>query len=293
MSKCEGLGGITAEVVAHSNCDGTALFTMQLKYPRFIHAEFMTHRMFSRNASSSRAIPFEKLVIDATATPVHWGKNQPGMQAREEISDEAKEAALLEWNTANDEICDRARDIHRMGVHKQVVNRLYEPFQFIHVVVTATEWQNFFDLRLHEDAQPEIHELARCIKEAQDASVHTALEHDEWHLPYITSAEMQEYHLEELRKMSVARCARVSYKNHDQSNPDVNKDVGLHDILLASGHMSPFEHQATPMVMNPVNIQEGEEGYGFWMADGVTHFDRTGAAWSGNFKDWVQYRQTL
>lgn len=289
----QGQGGITAQVVARSNCDGTELTTMALKYPRFIHAEFMTHRMFSRNASSSRAIPTKKVLSRCNAEPVHWGKNQAGMQAWAELSPADLPVAEEIWWRARDVAVHHSEQLLSLEVHKQVVNRLTEPYQFIHVVVTATEWDNFFTLRLHEDAQPEIHELAKTMKEAMEYSPPVDLEHDEWHLPFILNEEMRKYTIEELLKMSVARCARVSYLNHDDSEPVPENDIALHDRLLEAGHMSPFEHQARPMVMNPVEIVEQDGQKGFWMDKGVTHFDSKGEAWSGNLKNWIQYRQTL
>ena len=297
-SEYKGKGGIEAKVVAHSEYAGTEIHTLELKYPRFIHAEFMTHRMFSRNASSSRAIPVDKLlkqIEEKPAMPIHWGKNQPGMQAREECTAIVKPSWCgsmnvdMAWQNAASDAVGWANAISDAGYHKQVVNRLTEPFQFIKVVVTATEWDNFFKLRLHEDAQPEIHELARCMLEAMEKSDPVYLEEDEWHLPYILDGERIQVPLEAQKRASVGRCARVSYQNHDNTNPVISKDIELHDILLGAGHMSPFEHQAKPMPFEPVRLIEG----GVVFEDGVNHFDKSGVAWSGNFKNWVQYRQVL
>lgn len=246
---------ITAKIVADSTtCDGIRLTTMQLRYPRFIHAEFMTHRVFSRNASSSRAIPVERMiqdVLDDPAMPVHWGKNQPGMQAREEHDAPidnpfALDFTVLEpkpplsskeaWLWARDDAIDWARRFAKAGYHKQIVNRLLEPWLHINVVVTATEWDNFFELRLHEDAQPEIHELARQMKLAMDQSYPAVLMPGAWHLPYVTRKDWtQTYEItglggsrkdidaryDLLRKISVARCARVSYLTHDGGKPSI------------------------------------------------------------------------
>ncbi|MBT8448262.1 MAG: FAD-dependent thymidylate synthase [Gammaproteobacteria bacterium] len=295
-SEAVGLGNIRARVVADTIFDMTRIITMELRYPRFIHAEFMTHRMFSRNASSSRAIPIDKMnesILEYPAHPVYWGANQAGMQARTEISPADLPVAEAIWQQACEDAIHHAEELESVGMHKQIVNRLAEPFQFITVVVTATEWDNFFNLRLHPDAQPEIRDLAETMRVAQEGSEPRHIEMNHWHLPYTTSIEWSKYSLDEVRKASVARCARVSYRNHDQTDPDMEKDKALHDMLLESGHMSPFEHQATPMEFDPVKIAEGEQGYGFWMQEGVTHFDRKGQAWSGNFKDWIQYRNTL
>jgi hypothetical protein len=313
---------ITAKIVADSIANNIRITTLELCYHRFIHASCKTHRaiswddddqyelvlkqdisllddtLLSRNASSSRAIPVDTMLEQVKtnpAMPIHWGRNIPGMQAKEEI--DIPEFAKYEWERAAYIAGAKAYSLSCSKVHKQVVNRLIEPFQFIKVIVTATEWDNFFKLRLHEDAQPEMQELARCMKEAMDNNVPTTLEHGEWHLPYITDDDIYYYgtdgknfeeHQKVLPKISAARCARVSYLNHDNSNPDVSKDIALADKLLAAGHMSPFEHQATPM--------HYVEGYDISCVDhenGITHMDKNGFLWSGNFCGWLQYRQTL
>jgi hypothetical protein len=252
----EGKGGISAKVVAMSVHNyGPLLTTLELRYPRFIHAEFMTHRMFSRNASSSRAIPVAKMIEQVRndpAMPIHWGKNQPGMQAREEHDAEvwASRAGLVSnaeaWRCAAESAVCAAFAFSEAGYHKQIVNRLLEPFQFITVIVTATEWDNFFKLRLHPDAQPEIQELARVMLEAMDKAPLDAVDLAEWHLPYIDMATWGES-LETAQMCSVARCARVSYLNHDNTEPNIDADVALHNRLKESGHMSPFEHAARPV----------------------------------------------
>ena len=247
----EGKGGISAKVVAMSVHNyGPILTTLELRYPRFIHAEFMTHRMFSRNASSSRAIPTKKMIEQVEsnpAMPISWGKNRPGMQATEELSAEGIDHASHSWERAAREAAARAYDLQTLGVHKQIVNRILEPFQFITVVVTATEWDNFFNLRLHEDAQPEIYELARVMKEAMDnAEPEVLASEGDWHLPYV---DMESFwgRQHDAPLCSVARLARVSYLNHDSTEPNVDVDVALHNRLLKAGHMSPFEHVARPV----------------------------------------------
>ena len=285
----EGKGGITARAVADSiGAAKVRLTTLELVYPRFIHSEFMTHRVFSRNASSSRAIPVEKTirqVIDKPATPIHWGKNQPGMQAHEEISDELRPFAIRKWKEAAQEMAGRVDHMLELNVHKQVLNRLLEPFQFINVVVTATEWRNFFELRLHKDAQPEIHELARVMDEALRSSVPTPLRWGNWHTPYALDSLVS---IEKRIVSSVAGCARVSYKNHDQTERTYEKDLKLYEMLKASGHMSPFEHQACP-------IQYGFHSWDEWeyWSKGITHVDREGTPWSNNFRYWIQERARL
>ena len=299
---------ISAKIVADSIANNVRLTTMELKFHRFILPEFNTHRMFSRNASSSRAIPVEKMleqVKDTPALPVYWGKNQPGMQAKEEIDDTEKVLARHEWRMAARYAMDKATWMATYGVHKQVVNRLLEPFQYIKVIVTATEYANFFSLRLHPDAQPEMCALAKAMKDAMDNSVPEELEHGEWHLPYVDIAKFNldlsangrkktSIDYSTAIKCSVARCARVSYLNHDNSSPDVEKDIALADRLLKDGHMSPFEHQATPMLEYSGVSKDKSHRLGIYEWDvGTTHMDWNYNLWSGNFRGWLQYRQML
>jgi thymidylate synthase ThyX len=191
------------------------------------------------------------------------------------------------WKEAADSAASYAERLAEQGLHKQVVNRVLEPFQIMHAVVTATEWDNFFALRLHPDAQPEIQELAKVMKAAMDESSPRVLVPGEWHLPYVARYDDDgdpSYYDDSTNAclISSARCARVSYLNHDKTEPDAEKDLALAKKLLAAGHMSPFEHQAKPLWNN--NPQ----------AEGVTHIDtRTNTLWSANFRGWVQHRQIL
>ena len=185
---------ISAKVIADSihSETGTRITTFELVYPRFIHSEFMTHRIFNRNASSSRAIPTTKLIEQVRSNPVfpsHWGKNQKGMQAAEELSEDARMDAILVWTKASESAAIYAEQLRRGQVHKQIVNRILEPFTHIRVVVTSTSWVNFYGLRDHKDAQPEIRELAQAMKKAHEESQPTKLQWGEWHLPYITPAD--------------------------------------------------------------------------------------------------------
>ena len=303
---------ISAKVICDSiSHSGVRLTTMELNYHRFVHAEAKTHRMLSlddeeyeivlkqdvdlmddpmlsRNASSSRAIPVAKMlhqVRENPAVPIHWGKNQPGMQASEEL-DHLNGTYL--WEDSAQYVAENCRIMADFGYHKQVVNRLLEPFQWISVVVTATEWDNFFKLRLHKDAQPEMMVLAEHMKKAMDESIPTELHPGEWHLPYVDLADFDDSGdpISEAIKCSVARCARVSNLNHDNSTPDISKDIALADMLLVAGHMSPFEHIATPMNFAKDTFELAWE-------NGVTHKDRDNNFWSGNLRGFIQYRQLL
>ena len=274
---------ISSKVIADSVSDsGHRITTLQLAYPRFIHGEFMTHRVFSRNAMSSRAIPVKKViqqVRESPELPVNWGANRAGMSAAEEIK-EWKEATSI-WTRSANHAAYFATSLEELGLHKQVINRILEPFQTMHVVVTATEWVNFFTLRNHEDAQPEIQQLAKAMKESMINSKPTLLGEGDYHLPYITLCSKVNLSLSEAIKCSIARCARVSYLNHDQSKPSTLKDLALYDMLQESGHLSPFEHVATPITTKWA-----------WQ-NGETHRGKDGSRWSGNFRDFIQYRQML
>lgn len=301
---------ISVKVIEDSiNAAGDRLTTLQLLYPRFIHAELMTHRVFSRNASSSRAIPVKKMlemVLFEPAMPIHWGVNQPGMQASDEFAGEARQKAIDVWYAAARDAAHHAETMMEMGLHKQVANRILEPFQHISVVLTATEFDNWDELRDHDDADPNIHELARQVKAARNNSIPQILEYGEWHLPYVTPDDWtllrehddEDFQIKLARKISAARCCRVSYLKHDGTASSIEEDLALCDRLAAARpiHASPFEHQATPMPeVEPQVYFNGNgdvEVKGF-VPEGVSHIDMDGYAWSGNFKGWIQSRKLI
>lgn len=271
--------------------------TFELEYPRFVHSELMTHRQFSRNAASSRAIPVAKMhehILANMAMPVEWGVNRPGMQASEVLGELESVGAKALWRCAGEEAVRWSKSLANQGLHKQIVNRVTEPFQVMKTVVTSTEWDNWYNLRNHADAQPEIRELAAAMLAAHKASKPVIIYPGEWHVPYVeryTSAAGMSYmigesvvSMEVARKVSASCCAQVSYRNSDDS---VEKAETIFDKLITSqpAHLSPVEHQATPMTKH---IHKDDE----W-PQGVTHFDRYGDGWSGNFKQWIQFRQTL
>lgn len=241
---------IEVKLIADSmTTEGKRIITVQCHYPLIIHAQVMTHRVFSRNAASNRAIPVKTLLkrtLKDMAMPISYGSNKPGMQAGEEMPGYKKFLLRTVRRTAGLFACSFAYLEQLIGIHKQHANRLMMPFQHIDTIITSTEWDNFFTLRIDDASQPEIQELARQIKAAMDNSSPKMLQEGEWHLPYITSDDLNLYSLAELKKISAARCARVSYLNHDQSKPNAKKDLALADTLAAEMHLSPFEHQATP-----------------------------------------------
>ena len=236
---------------------GKRLTTWQLTYPRFIHSELMTHRVFSRNSASSRAIPVNKLVEMIETDPVvplHWGKNIPGMKANEELDIPLRLEAQRIWLEGRDNALATAKKLHAIGLHKQIANRVLEPWMFITVIVSATEFDNWFHLRNHRDAQPEIAWLARSMWAHYNNKPPTKLDEGQWHLPLVTEEEEASIDIDTLKKVSTGRCARVSYLTHDGVR-DIAKDVELHDKLIAGSrtgnplHMSPFEHVAQALAL--------------------------------------------
>jgi thymidylate synthase ThyX len=234
---------IEAKVLLDSVFNGERITTMELTYPRFIHAEYMTHRMFSRNAASSRAIPVRKLiqrVVDDPVIPIHWGANQRGMQAHQELPGEVQHDLQELWLKARDRAVETAEAMIRMGLHKQIANRILEPWMHITVIHSATSWQNFFNLRCHEMAEPHMRELAYCMQDSYQFSVPAERE---WHLPLTGFPGDEFLSPKEAQLVSVARCARVSYLTHAGTR-DVEADLDLAETLRTNGHFSPWEHVA-------------------------------------------------
>lgn len=292
LSEVYGKGGIYAKCVCASVANGVPIYTLETKAPKFIDAEFEKHRMLSSNSSSSRAIPFKGL--DDIYIPFDIRKNQKGMQGYKEITGEHKEYVTFYLQRLYRIVFDDLKQtVETFDVHKQHLNRYLEPFMFQKKVVTATEWDNFFKLRLAPDAQPEIQELARCMKEAINKVEPTELSPGQWHLPYVNRDDEWDY-IEDYnlygKQCSAARCARVSYLNMDNSSPSIEKDLALYDRLLSSGHLTPFEHQASPMK----NINMSNGCIESKIPKGVTHMDFNNYDfWSGNFRSWLQYRQLV
>jgi len=244
--------------------DGYRLTTIEATMHRFVLAEFNTHRAFSRNSASSRAIPVHKQtlrVMEDPATPFEFGINQPGMQAEETLSGEDAEKAEAIWTEATMAAVEYATELDNLGVHKQVTNRLLEPFMWHKVIVSSTEWENFFTQRCSPLAQPEMRAAATAIRDAYRLSDPTMLSEDEWHLPYITGDE-RSLDLQDQIKVSVARCARVSYLTHDGVR-DPAEDIALFEKLVSADppHSSPLEHVARPIPANSLWSPLGNFAY--------------------------------
>ncbi len=288
---------ISAIVVADSiSPQGIRLTTMQITLHRYVLAEFNTHRQFSRNFRSSRAVPVAKLlreVRENPAEPVAWLRNKPGMQGTDPMTLEEEAFAQACWRKAAVDAAFHAERLATLGLHKQWANRGLEPYLYVHGVVTSTEWANFLALRRHPDAQPEMKVLADAMWEAREASTPTSLVPGEWHLPYVYLARDAELLLTRpkgdstswgewfgglLRKISVARCARVSYLTHEGKTPNVEEDLKLYDRLVGSVplHASPAEHQATPDEMPE------------YPGDAWLHSRQ-----HGNLRGWRQFRKML
>ncbi len=247
--------------------NGVRLTTLEVTFPRFVLAEFNTHRQLSRNSASSRAVPTSKLIERVEHDPVlplEWGRNKAGMSASDTLSDPEAEAAKAAWLQARDDAVKHAKQLQQLQVHKQELNRILEPFLWHTVIVTATEWENFFELRCAPNAQPEIRAAALRMREAMLESRPQLLAHGQWHTPLL---QRDEYGLEvETRKrVSAARCARVSYLTHEGKR-EVGKDLELYQRLKSDRHLSPFEHVATPA---------------------------SDSAFHANFRGWVQMRAEI
>lgn len=259
----------SCKILADSiNVCGNRLTTFEITYPRIVLAEYNTHRMLSRNAASSRAIPTKTMLARILADPfmpVYWGKNQSGMQAAEELEGIALDEAKNEWLLGLTDAVKHVNKMIELGVHKQIVNRLLEPWMWVTNITSATEWDNFFFLRCHPDAQPEIRKIADMMKDAYDNNTPKLLQPGEWHLPLIGFEGDEQLTKDEKIMVSAGRCARVSYLTHDGKR-DVSADIGLNQRLIDGPHMSPLEHQAEAL--------DNQHRY-------------------GNFIGWQQYRKTI
>jgi len=343
--------GFSVKVLADSLAPcGQRLTTMEWTYPRPIHSEIMTHRDLSKNSASSRAIPPEKLIERILAdpwVPEYIGVNQKGMAPGEELTGEARTAAVDAWLGARDIAIAHARELIRLKVHKGVVNRLLEPWMWITIIISGTEWPNLFALRLDKMAEPHFQHVARMAKAAMDASTPRKLVAGEWHTPLVASediplvtdyvaAKVGQFGLTEigitgeipkdveklaqetLVKVSVGRCARISYLTHEGKR-DIKEDVRLHDDLIVKRplHASPAEHAAQAMdwpgwwktdrwrwpVIDGVTVNELRKLHDKWDSSELLRYEYhkeltilsrlLDDMHSGNFWGFKQYRKTL
>lgn len=258
----------SAKVILDSQGTMSRLTTMLITYPRCIHAELLRHRVFSRNTASSRAIPIAQVIEQVRTNPfipLHWGAAQGGMQAYKEVNEEAQADASSAWIQLSRMSCKVAEVMSEdLGLHKQVVNRILEPWVWVTEIVTATQWSNFFHLRCDAAAEPHAQKIACLMRNAYNMSTPTKLAESEWHIPF--DSEDKELPVETRLKIATGRLARVSYNKHLEVRDD-EKEIALHDRLKASGHMSPFEHCAR-------------------------NTSTTGPGMGGNFgPGWAQYRK--
>ncbi len=293
-------GGYKAKMVLDSiSPDGIRLSTMEITFPRFVLAEFNTHKILVKNSASSRALPIEKQlkkVIENPVIPVQWGKNQKGMQAEEELNEEEKAEAIKLWLTARDKAVEQATLLMKANVHKQITNRILEPFMWHTVIVSATEWMNFFGLRCHKDAQPEIRKIAIMMYRLYTQCKPISRNYGDWHLPLVIgydnkfineedredafklSQELKIPYIEVLKKASAGRCCRVSYLTHNGKR-DLMADIELCDKLIDSGHYSPLEHLARPMESSDLDLR-------------LTSLSIKDS-FKANFRGWIQYRKSI
>lgn len=292
---------ITAKVIRHSVAArmGIEIATLHVRLPRFILAQLNTHGAIAKNTGSTRARPHSWVrnqVRTDPARPIRWGANQPGMHAGAEIVGEDR--AILEalW----DEARWNALRLHEAMLnaptvpHKEIAGRIIEPFMMVDTLLTATDWINFLALRMHDDAQPEIQELAMAIFDALESSLPRVLEAGEWHLPYVEDDEIaeinrigKEFFADKkvdlkfdvplpLCMVSAARCARISYAPFD-GNSSLEREFERAWSLVGKQpiHASPAEHQATPE-------------YKYLGSDNFVYSE-----YHGRFNGWIQFRKAL
>lgn len=288
--------------------NGVRLTTVQGDFHRFVLAEKNTHRVFSRNSASSRAIPLGKMVdrvLNDIAVPLVWASEQKGMQGGDEVDDIV--GAQIEWREARDDAVRHAKNLGAIGVHKSIANRLLEPFNWHTAIVTSTAWGNFFEQRCSPLAQPEIREYAEAVREAIANSTPELIQEGSWHLPYIEAEDItaaEEWVLENhggfskdrvtqvLACVSAARCARVSYLTHD-GRRDIGGeggDLDLYDKLVTANpkHFSPLEHVATP---DPTNATRAS--LAFTDLSGNDRYVERTIPLFGNFIGWRQLRAEI
>lgn len=322
---------VSAKVVAHSKAKqtGKEIITFELEFPRIVLAEFNTHNALSKNSSSSRAIPVLTMleqVRKSPSMPIRFGAANKGMQDAGEhndlviVSNELAESwggmyPDDAWYYAANQAADLAQAFHEAGYAKQICNRLIEPFQRMKVVMTATELANFLWLRDHQAADPTIEALAKEIKRAYINSEAVELDVGDWHVPYFGGEGVGYWlkgcgiDLQEALDISASCAAQASYRKLDDSlekAKSVVERLNLGVDINEPMHVSPTEHQATPIAetkgcfggsyedatifpQTEVNVPFSPRTW----QDGVTHVKKNGTLCSGNLEGWVQYRKLI
>jgi hypothetical protein len=286
--------GYAAKILADSISQaGYRLTTFEVTFPRIVLAEVNTHRMLSRNSASSRAIPVAKKIAQVQSDPFipeAFGKNQKGMQHGEVLDAVVNATARQVWGMAAHDAIQAADQLAKLEVHKQLANRVLEPFAWHTAILTATDWSNFFNLRVNPDAQGEFRTCATMMKELYDASAPLVCD-KEWHLPLVNTGEKTvvahgDGWAREAAKLSAARCARVSCLTHE-GKCDPAADLSLYEKLASSGHMSPLEHPARPMTPHELKLFARPRYRwirGEWFGEHpITHY-------CGNLNGWVSLR---
>lgn len=249
---------------AHTYGLNTQIATFEVFIPRCILAEMNTHRIFSRNTGSTRAIPTKRSIQnikDAPFIPFYFGENKKGMQSKTLMSPTKAFLAKQVWNTHRIFTLWCTAALAKLGLHKQWTGRLSEPHSYVRQVITATSFDNFFGLRIDKDAQPEIIVAAYLMRQQLSLSKPKSLspaystQSHGWHLPYITESERQRFKNDPLflAKLSAARCARTSYLTQEGAEPNIEKELATFKKLVNSDpiHASPLEHQA--YALNSIN----------------------------------------
>jgi thymidylate synthase ThyX len=299
---------ISAKIVADSvnGYTGERLITYEVVAHRYILAEINTHKMLSKNSASSRAIPLSAQineVINNTAYPVEWRKNQAGMVASTEFTEEEKIKAFDIWTSARDSIVSHVKQLDELKLHKQWANRLQEPFAYQKMLISGTEWDNWFWLRICSTAQPEIDVLARAMLKARLESTPETLWYGEYHTPYVTHRRNEyglleyvdvtgkEISLEDALKISASCGAQISYRKLDDTMEKADKVFNMLNLGSqaedAKSHSSPTEHSGTPIHST---LFKNNRYLPFTWETGVTHTTRDGRMGSGNFYGFIQYR---
>lgn len=321
--------GYNAKIIKDSiSPDGYRFTTVEATYPRFVHSELMTHRIFSRNTASSRAIPVEKTltkVLDDPVLPVYWGANQSGMQAEAELSEDEQQNAETIWLETRDiavlgvvkllggidqlkskALSETVREIEsdvkldspaaplNIPLHKQIANRILEPFLWHTAIISSTEWENFYALRAHEDAQPEIRVIAELLRDEFAASKPEPINYGEHHLPLLQEDERDLPQDIKIR-IAIGRCARISYLTHEGVR-EIEKDIELYDRLVQSGHMSPLEHVARPWNADEWVLCRDLQSVVFERAE-IPDLRKTQITneleFDGNLRGWHQHRKDV